>query len=320
MARDNFRDAGTENPAKLNLQYKTKYEESIVSIKGVDKTVKVMDGGHYIYYDVATKEKGAIDLPLRFIILDESVVSFTGFNEPAKVGVYSNQVASKNALITMRQGGEVLCSFTLNDYAGNVGAGAKDATLSEKTKAMVKGANGKYTVNVFALVNIEDNWEIVCLTISGAPLTGGASVGANGKVAKEDENDGWFGFLKTIFKKRYSHWIEVNQTKDREKSSTNFTIPVYELGEPITQAEQNIADTAMAKLRPYLDSISGTKEVVPTVTNDTPAPYVAAMGNVKADDVLKDVAIPVMPEVFGGVKISDLPPDGFFADDDDLPF
>ena len=43
MARDNFRDAGTENPAKLNLQYKTKYEESIVPIKGVDKTVKVMD-------------------------------------------------------------------------------------------------------------------------------------------------------------------------------------------------------------------------------------------------------------------------------------
>ena len=110
----------------------------------------------------------------------------------------------------------------------------------------------------------------------------------------------------------------MNQTKDREKSSTNFTIPVYELGEPITQEEQNIADTAMAKLRPYLDSISGTKEVVPTVTNDTPAPYVAAMGNVKADDVLKDVAIPVMPEVFGGVKVADLPPDDFYSDD--LPF
>ncbi len=319
MARDNFRERGAESPSKLTLRYKTKYEESIVSIKGVDKTVRVMDGGHYVFYDVATKEKGEIDLPFRFIILDESVVSFSGYNEPAKMGVYSNQVSSKNALITVRQGGESLCSFTLNEYAGNVGNGAKDATLSEKTKAMVKGCNAKYTVNVFALANIENEWEIVTIEIVGSALTGGAPVGANGKIAKEDENDGWFGFLKSIFKKRYSHWIEVNRTKDREKSSTSFTIPVYELGDTITQEEQNIADTAMAKLRPYLDSISGTKDDVHTVTNDTPAPYVASMGNVHADKVLEGVDIPSFPEDFG-IKGNDAPPDDFFAPDDDLPF
>lgn len=186
-----------------------------------------------------------------------------------------------------------------------------------KLRQRLKVKNAKYTSCVFALMNIDGEWEIVMIEISGSALTGG-DYDPTKKKEKNAVEYGWFSFLKKNRNNLYKHWVVVENTVEREKETTTFTIPIYELGDALTQAEQNIADTAMAKLRPYLDSISGTKEVVPTVTNDAPAPYVASMGNVHADQVLDGVAIPVIPEEFGGVKIADLPPDDFYSDD--LPF
>lgn len=321
MARDDFRNGGADNPSDLVLRYKTKYVEHTIDTKGKKQIVKAMDGGHFATYNHATKEKGFTELPLKFIILEENVVMFSGFNEPQNVGVYSNQVVDKESRITVRQGQEQLCSFTLNDYAGFVAQGQKDSTLSDKTKAMVKGANAKYTVCLFAITKVGEQWLIITIELSGAALTGAPSI-TNGKVDADDANDGWFSFLRANFKKRYSHWIVIEQTKDRNKASTQFTIPVYELGDTLTAEEQTAADDAMLKLRPYLDSLkTGAVESysTPTVTSD---PVVAYNGSIKAKDALVGVDIPTIPADFGLPKL-DAPPAEFWADangEDDLPF
>jgi hypothetical protein len=317
MARDDFRIGVAENPSDLVLRYKTKYVEHTIDINGKKQVAKVMDGGHFAAYNHATKEKGFTELPLKFIILEENVVMFSGFNEPQNIGVYSNQVIDKDSLITIRQGKDKLCSFTLNEYSGAIAQGQRDTTLSEKTKTMVKGANAKYTVCVFAVANIDSKWIIYTIELSGASLTGAPSID-NGKVAHEDANDGWFSFLRANYKKRYSHWIVIDNTKDREKGSSQFTIPIYELGDAITEEEQAAADDAMLKLRPYLDSLkSHANDTTGADESYSPAPTNGQIRSIKASEVLEGVDVPSMPDRF------EAPPAEFWAnnpDDDDLPF
>lgn len=221
-----------ENPCKRFLSWKT-----IKKVKEIDgEKIEIPSGGTFVYWDREEEKNIEIKLPLKFAIINASTISIKGYDEKRKRGVYSNEVISKEDVITLRAKDEKLLSFKLGEYKLN--------------KDIIKSFGGRYTQSVYIAVKVKSEWELWNLQLNGAPLTGGNDLKSKDP---EDKFDGWFGFLKKLGNNKHKYFIEVEGSKIKKKGSNKYTIPEFQIGELIDEEEGEIFDEMDRELNEYLD-------------------------------------------------------------------
>lgn len=222
-----------ESPCKKFLQWGTVKETIIVDGDEVEK----LKGGTFTYYDKENKVKVPIKLPLKFAILNPDLVCYKGYDEGSKQGNWSNEVRDPNHVVNFRNKAQKLLSFKKSEYKLN-----KDA---------LAGYGAKYTQSVYIAVEVNKEFEIWNLQISGGSLSGAPADSFN--ISEEEKMDGWFSFTKHNKNKLFSNFVEVNTFKLKKKGATKFTIAVFELGKEIKEDDLDKLNILDQELNKYLD-------------------------------------------------------------------
>lgn len=232
MSRTTAKDI-VESPCERFLEWGNIYVKKIVD----DEEITQMKGGTFFSYDKELKKKVPVELPFDFAILEPDLVTFKGYDEKNKRGVYSNEVKDKEHVVYFRSKEGILLKFKKKDYKEH-----KDA---------IKGFGGKFTQSIYIAVKVEGTWKIWNLQLNGASLTGGVDF-ENKK--EEEALDGWINFTSRYKQgnKIYTNYIGVTGFKPKKKGATRFTIPVYELGAPIANEDAEQLNALDEKLKEYL--------------------------------------------------------------------
>ena len=118
------------------------------------------------YYDKSAKENVVMDLPIKFIVLDE-LVSITGYNDTHNSGIWSNEVHN-----IMNE------PLSVKTFKGGIVIDGMYQDISEQFKKI----GGKYTKLLYVMLIGEIN-ELACIKITGASLRpwidGNLDVGSN---------------------------------------------------------------------------------------------------------------------------------------------
>lgn len=240
-----------ENPCKRYIQWSTLKKIIVVDGEEIEK----LDGGAFSYYNKETKEKLHVKLPFKFAVLDKDLVTFRGYNDTTKMGCWSGEYrtglkSNPNQIVSIRNKEKELLSFKIGDYKIN-----KDA---------VKGVSAKFTQSVYIAVEVEGEWEIWNIGLSGGAFNG--SPEDFNKPTEEEKKAGWMNFTKNNRAYLTSNFIEVNSYLVRKKGSNKFVIPEWELGKEINAedtAKLNALDTELQEyLSYYFDKPSVKEEVL----------------------------------------------------------
>ncbi len=159
----------TEHPCKKWIEY-----------SGTD--------GTWSYYNKETKSK--IPVPeLRFVVLDE-LSGITGWSDSLSTGIYSNEIhdLSKQEL-------------TVKSFKPGVAIKGLYADIKDS----VKSAGGKFTKNVYVLLEETSGMTLACIKMSGSAL--------GGWIEKEC--------------KTYENIITVEDYTEGKKGAVTFKIPVF---------------------------------------------------------------------------------------------
>jgi hypothetical protein len=109
--------------------------------------------GVFSYWDKEAKQKVTLGSDVEFVVMDTRS-AITGWNDDAKGRVYSNKVKS-----TVKEELTVRC-----------GAATLAKGLYADIKEKVKSVGGKFCIEVFALMKIDDEFQPVQIDLSGAAL------------------------------------------------------------------------------------------------------------------------------------------------------
>lgn len=222
-----------EKPCSKYLTWKTIKDTKIIDGQEVD----VIKGGFFTYYDSTLEERVTLEKMPPFAILDDSLVTFKGYNEGLKQGVWSNEVRDKNHQVVIRNKQGVLFEFPLGDY--------------KNVKDIVTGKSAKYTKSVYIAVYHESEWQVWNLQLGGSQLTGGGDPKSKDL---EDKELGWFNFMNNVVKgKKNKYFIELDKFVMRKKGASKYTVPKFVVGDAITAEEGAILDELDGKLQDYLD-------------------------------------------------------------------
>lgn len=247
MSRSTDKDIKS-NPCKKFLKWST-IKENVTLGEGEDaQVVEKIKGGTFVSYNKDLKINEPITLPLSFAILNKDMISFKGYDEGRKRGVWSNEVNSPDQLVTIQAKGEKLLTFRRGEYKLN--------------SAKVKELGAKYTNSVYIAVKEGKDWETWNLQLSGAALSG-APENSN-KPTEEEKKEGWFNFTNNNRGKLNSNMVEVKTYKIKKKGATKFSIPIYTIGEEIDGETGEILDSMDKELIEYLDYYFSTPTVVST--------------------------------------------------------
>lgn len=202
-----------ESPVTKWYQWKTQYDQN-------DNPV----GGTLVTYNKETEENEPVELPFSVAIINDSAVTFKGYNEATKEGVWSNEGMEKNHTIVIKNKQGELLRFKLGDY--------------QKVKEKVTATNAKYTKVIYAAIkNEEGNFELVGITLSGAGLTGGID---QDNFDVSEKMHGYFNATKAIGKtKLFANYLTFKDAAVKKKGKSKFFVPVFEVGQLITEKENN---------------------------------------------------------------------------------
>jgi len=207
----------TSNPATRFLQWKSN-EKS------------------FEYYCKEKQEKIKVELPLKFLVLDE-MHTISGWNDATSSGIYSNEVKFISKEI-----------MTVKPYKGNEIAKGLYKDIKEK----VKSAGGHYVKSIYIM--LEDG------TLANLQLKG-SSVQA------------WGEFTQKTRSRLADEWVEVKTAKDGKKGAVKFSIPEFTFLRSVTEEEGQQADevfdtleaylkTYLAKAEPTLEEVVSEEEVL----------------------------------------------------------
>lgn len=171
----------------------------------------------FSYYDKASGDNIAVELPLRFVFL-QHYHTIKGWNDSTQTGIYSNEVfyIGKENLNVQTFKGKKIASGLYKDI-----------------KPDVVAAGGKYHRSVYVM--LEDG-SIANIALKGA-------------VVKE-----WSDFMEASRNLIDNQWVEVTSTKDEKKGSVKYSVPVFSLSKPLTVDQSNQADSAAGALKGHMDS------------------------------------------------------------------
>lgn len=183
---------------------------------------------NFSYYDKGNQENVSVELPLKFLFL-EHYHTVKGWSDSAESGIWANEV--------FLTGTEEL---TVKSKAGTIAKG-----LYKDIKPQVNNAGGKYYRSVYVM--LEDG-SIVNIALKGAAIGG---IKKEKSVSKKDE-PGYSDFYKDNQAKTDHHWIECNGFAEGKSGSVKYTIPVFEIGERITDTEDKLANAAARELESHM--------------------------------------------------------------------
>ena len=235
-----------ENPCKVFATWKSVYTTKVIE----GEEFRKLKGGTFVYWDKVKGENVEIELPFKFAIINPGLVTFKGFNEKLKSGVWSNEVSDPEHEVSIRNKNGILMTFKLKDY--------KEQNIKDK----VAGCCAKYTRSVYIGVPTKAGIEIYNLQISGAAASGGSD---KDDTNPEDKNDGWFAFSRLNKANLYKRWIVVKDVKNKKKGPNPFTVPVFELGDVISDKDGDVLDALDIELKDFL-AYYFDKPATPTAT------------------------------------------------------
>lgn len=171
------------------------------------------------FWDKEAKEKVSVELPLRFIVLDE-LATIKGYSESQKSGIWSNEVknTSKEPLIVRTSKG-VIAEGLYKEITGDI---AKEG--------------GKYTKSIYVAIENEDKeLEIQNFQFKGAAFSG------------------WLDFVKDNKRAIYAKAVVCHSFKSEKKGKVTYTVPEFKIDD--TTSEENAQAKALDRtLQKYLVS------------------------------------------------------------------
>lgn len=170
----------------------------------------------WAYYD---KEKGHnvfIDLP-KFLTLKE-LHTVKGFHDPSQSGIFSNEV--------QYVGSEVLNVRSFK--GGDVAKG-----IYKNIKADILSAGGHYTKSIYVMVESGEIWNL----------------SLKGSVVSE-----WSDFTQKTRSRLADEWVDVKEISERKKGAVNYSVPIFQFNNSLSDNDAKIADDAYKILKEYFDN------------------------------------------------------------------
>lgn len=183
----------------------------------------------FTYYDKEAQENKKVNLPIKLIHFSD-FGTIKGFHDASNSGIYSNEVksVSKEPLnVKAFKGGEIASG------------------LYKDIKGKVNASGGVYNASIYGLIGNE----IVNLSFKGASL------------------QQWSEFKKEYRRLFLTNYILINSSKDMKKGSVKYSVPQFELGDKITDAESKKADASYDSLGEFFNYRE--KNVYSSDDNDT---------------------------------------------------
>jgi hypothetical protein len=171
----------------------------------------------FSYYDKEKKENTEIELPFKFLFL-EQYHKMSGWNNASDSRIYSNEVYSigKETLnVKSFKGGEIASG------------------LYRDVKDSIKNAGAVYMRSIYIML---ESGEIANLELKGSA------------VAKYSD---FYNDNKHLLD---NQWIEVNKAIDGKKGAVKFSTPDFTIGGNITKAQDKTATEVATILETYMDS------------------------------------------------------------------
>ncbi|MBB3752455.1 hypothetical protein FHT44_004967 [Mycolicibacterium sp. BK634] len=195
--------------------------------------------GAVTWYDKDAKKNVELDVPFKFVVLD--TLSFVGgFNEPAKSGIWSNEVRSvRDEVLTVRTRKGVLAEGVYSDI-----------------KDTIKAEGGKFGNSVYIAFQEDGEWKLGNLKLIGAGVSA------------------WFDFTDGKHLDRdpgaaVTGWIE------KKKGRNEYFEPVIESW-TVDGADLSAASALDEALQDYLKSSQTRKDPTPEPVTYTAPPQQAS--------------------------------------------
>ena len=177
------------------------------------------------YYDKEAQEKIKVNLPFKFLVLDE-MHTIKGWNDATSSGIFSNEVKFISKEI-----------ITVKPFKGNEIAKGLYKDIKEKIVA----AGGHYTKSIYIM--LEDG------SIANIQLKGSAV-------------QSWGEFTQKTRSRLADEWVIVKNAKEGKKGSVKFHVPVFEFDKSLSEAEANLADDAFDILEAYFKTYLAKAEPI----------------------------------------------------------
>lgn len=214
MARLARPEQASSNPAMYFLEWKS-------------------DEKCFSYYDKTKGEKGdnvKINRPIKLLFL-EHYHGVKGWNDADHSGIWSNEVF----LISKEE-------LTVKTKTRTIAKG-----LYKDIKENVRNAGASYLRIVYCMT---EKGEVIRIGLKGA------SVGGIKKEKAVDGKDhkGYSDFYNDTNHLLDNKWFIWNGCHEAKSGKVNYSIPNFEIGETITDAENDMANVCVEKLQKYIDS------------------------------------------------------------------
>jgi len=186
----------------------------------------------FSYYDKEAQENKKIELPFKFLVLDE-LHTIKGWNDASSSNIFSNEVKfiSKEVM-------------TVKPFKGNEIAKGLYKDIKEKIIA----AGGHYTKSVYIM--LEDG------SLANIQLKGSA-------VQK------WGDFTQKTRNRLPDEWVQVATALEGKKGAVKFWTPEFTFLQSLNADEANLADEAFNTLETYLKAyLIKAEPIVEDVTDN----------------------------------------------------
>lgn len=196
----------------------------------VRKFVEYRGGeGRFEYYDKELKKRVPLELPLRFVVLDDTRLTVTGFNDTAGTGIYANEV------------GHISAPLSVKTFKGDAIAEGPWKKISDRVEA--KG--GKFCKVVYGAMKVDPSEENPSGFEYVAFKFAGSSLGP------------WFDFQKSA--DLTSGGVEIlDEFEEGKKGTTKFKIPVFK-SIKLSKETLDIADRMSDPLQDYFKKYDSQK-------------------------------------------------------------
>lgn len=183
------------------------------------------DSKTFRYWDKEAKEEVEVGIPFRFILIKQMHM-VRGWDSRSESRIYSNEVASLDKE-----------DFLVKSFSGGNLVSGKWSDIKEK----VDRVGGKYHKSIYALVESEGGFQLVNFALKGSAVSQ------------------WINFFQDHKSETVSNWVNISKTKQEKTGSIKYNVPVFEVGEEITDTEDKTAEEYFDKLKAYFHSYNHTE-------------------------------------------------------------
>ncbi|WP_228853271.1 hypothetical protein [Aegicerativicinus sediminis] len=184
----------------------------------------------FSYYDKEKKENVNVELPIKGLFL-EHYHTVKGWHDKSESGIYSNEVysiANEEISVKAFKGGEIASG------------------IYKDIKERIKNSGGRYTRSIYLM---DEDGHIFNLQLKGAAVGG---IKKEKSIDKEDV-PGYSDFYRENSHLLDNQWVEITEAKGGKSGSVKYSIPLFEVGEVIDRATDELANKAAKTLQEYID-------------------------------------------------------------------